>query len=70
MAIAESVLRVPDSFWSSVLLGSAILALYLWSKLSSLQLDPQEPPVLKPKVPFIGHIIGLLYHAGEYYNVL
>ena len=26
----------------------------------SPEMDPREPPLLKPKIPVIGHIIGLL----------
>ncbi|KAL1610601.1 hypothetical protein SLS60_002271 [Paraconiothyrium brasiliense] len=31
--------------------------------------DPQAPPVLYPRVPFIGHIIGLLTEGANYYKI-
>lgn len=31
--------------------------------------DPREPPVLYPRIPFIGHIIGLLTKGAQYYKI-
>jgi hypothetical protein len=36
----------------------------------AIQLDPQEPPILKPRIPYIGHIIGLLQHQSAYFDKL
>lgn len=30
---------------------------------------PDEPPVLSPSIPYIGHIIGLLRHGTRYYQI-
>ncbi|KAK0716387.1 cytochrome P450 [Lasiosphaeris hirsuta] len=32
--------------------------------------DRREPPVVKPRVPFIGHIIGLMRHQAKYHIML
>ena len=32
----------------------------------SPKIDPNEPPVVKPRIPFIGHIIDLLYYKSEF----
>lgn len=37
-----------------------------FSGLLDVKMDPREPPVIRPKVPFIGHIIGLLTDGPNY----
>ena len=32
--------------------------------------DPREPPVLPQKVPFFGHLLGLLRHGLKYYTII
>ena len=32
--------------------------------------DPREPPVIKPKIPLIGHIISMVTEASGYYQRL
>lgn len=34
------------------------------------RMDPHEPPLLKPRIPFIGHLIGLLRHQKHYFDIL
>lgn len=31
------------------------------------KLDPREPPLISPKIPLIGHVIGILRHGLPYY---
>ncbi|KAF4966884.1 hypothetical protein FSARC_5497 [Fusarium sarcochroum] len=42
----------------------------LLHKLSSPSLDGQEPPLLKPRVPIIGHLIGIIKYKGAYLKIL
>jgi hypothetical protein len=28
--------------------------------------DAREPPLAKPSIPIIGHILGLIYHGNSY----
>ena len=49
-----------------IFVGLVILAL----NCLSLKLDPLEPPLLKPSIPLIGHIIGLLRHGVDYFSIL
>ena len=35
----------------------------------SLRDDPREPPRLRPKIPLIGHLIGLIRYGTVYYSV-
>jgi hypothetical protein len=46
---------------------ATIVALWL---LGIEDVEPQEPPVLRPKIPFIGHMIGLLSHHNNYFTML
>ncbi|KAH5079858.1 hypothetical protein HBH95_082520 [Parastagonospora nodorum] len=32
------------------------------------KLDPREPPIVHPKLPFLGHIIGMLREGPQYYK--
>jgi hypothetical protein len=45
--------------------GVVTLCFFLLSKLSP-PLHPNEPPLLKPRIPFIGHVIGLVFGKIEY----
>jgi hypothetical protein len=31
---------------------------------------PLEPPILKPKIPLIGHLLGILWHQSAYLEKL
>jgi hypothetical protein len=52
--------------------GLALLAafFFLVQRMLSADVAPQEPPLLKPKIPFIGHIIGLMKHEASYFSIL
>ncbi|KAF7555723.1 hypothetical protein G7Z17_g1957 [Cylindrodendrum hubeiense] len=39
-------------------------------KLFSPSTDDREPPLLKPSIPVIGHLIGLIKHQGGYIKIL
>jgi hypothetical protein len=45
-----------------------IFSLILWKlwNISSIQLDPQEPPLIQPKIPIIGHILGIIQYPHQY----
>jgi hypothetical protein len=53
----------------SFVLFLAAIFLLGWQKLQVKNV-PQEPPLLKPKIPIIGHLIGLLRYRMEYYHQL
>ena len=36
----------------------------------SPRIDPREPPLVKPRIPLIGHIIGMMRHQAEYHIML
>ncbi|MCJ1248352.1 hypothetical protein MMC30_005569 [Trapelia coarctata] len=48
-----------------------IIALYsVLLHLNRLRSDPREPPVVSSKIPFFGHIIGLLRHGSGYFDII
>ncbi|KAI8722714.1 hypothetical protein NCS52_00416000 [Fusarium sp. LHS14.1] len=52
--------------WTTALLAGA-LALSL---LLTPRLDPREPPVVKPTIPLVGHIIGIIRHQSDYHRII
>ena len=58
-----------DGFWSAVLIVVAALGLLLWQRIR-IKMDPQEPPLLRPWIPFIGHLIGMLRYHQAYFEKL
>lgn len=66
----DSLLNRMDHFLASkyaiaAVVGVVSLCFFLLSKLA-LPLHPHEPPLLKPRIPFIGHVIGLVFGKIEY----
>ena len=35
-----------------------------------MKLTPGEPPLLNPRLPLIGHILGLMKHEATYFSIL
>lgn len=35
-----------------------------------VSMDPNEPPLARPTIPFIGHIIGLFQHSWKYLDIV
>ncbi|CCD44404.1 similar to cytochrome P450 [Botrytis cinerea T4] len=61
MAIVETLTSNATAI-ATALVGGALL--FLW-RLSNVQLDVREPPILKPTIPIIGHVLDMftLSHA-------
>lgn len=47
-----------------------VVVVYFLRKITTISLSHQEPPALKPRVPLIGHIIGIMKHQSAYSSVL
>ena len=54
----------------SMLVAPAIALLLILLRYLSPTIDPQEPPLVKAKIPFIGHLLGLLRYGIPYYTRL
>lgn len=57
-----------DGFAVSLLLGGVLIVLF-W-RLFVLRTDQQEPPVLKARIPVIGHTLGMLFDSHGYWKKL
>lgn len=69
-ATATPFQHLLDGYMPSYILVVAAVLLLCWHKLS-VKLDPAEPKLLKPTIPYIGHIIGMLrYSGGGYFEKL
>ncbi|KAK4465128.1 cytochrome P450 [Cladorrhinum samala] len=51
-------------------IGIALVLLVLINTLLTPRVDPREPPLLKPSIPFIGHIINLFRHQAAFHTLL
>lgn len=59
--------------WSYIIssaITSVIFIIALYLHLRSPGHDPQEPPILRSRLPFFGHIIGLIRHHTHYFRIL
>lgn len=65
--VAEDVKQSPARYLTGLAL---LLSAIFLQKLSSPGRDEREPPFLKPSIPVIGHIIGMIKHHGGYFQIL
>jgi hypothetical protein len=67
---ADNIISILTS--RNVFIVGAIVAasIYLLDFILSPRLDPNEPPLVKPSVPLIGHIIGVLWHQNDYHRIV
>jgi len=59
--------------WSTTTTGvvaAAVVLVLLLPWIWTPRLDPSEPPLVKPTIPLIGHIIGLIQHQAKYHLIL
>jgi len=73
MAAILSRLMAPlekSNVYALLIGGLAIVTLALWQFQSYRPRDPREPPILPAKIPYIGHLLGLIIHQAEYFQQL
>jgi hypothetical protein len=58
-----------DGYGPAVLVVVAALGLLIWQK-AHIKMDPREPPLLRPWIPFVGHLIGMLQYHQRYFEKL
>ncbi|KAK3987695.1 cytochrome P450 [Cladorrhinum sp. PSN332] len=51
-------------------IGIATLLTLLLNTLLTPRVDPREPPLLKPSIPLIGHIVDLFRYQAKFHTVL
>lgn len=71
MALREGLDWLPTSFpLAAAAVAAVILAIVINTLATPKRADPREPPLLKPTIPFIGYIIGLIRHQADYHRIL
>ncbi|KAJ7666162.1 cytochrome P450 [Mycena polygramma] len=53
-------------WWPTWLLVAVATLFGVARQLSARKLDPREPPVIIPAIPFIGHLLGMALYGGRY----
>lgn len=48
------------------IIAALAIGIAFLSNVLRIKVDPREPPVVHPKVPFLGHIIGMLTEGPLY----
>jgi len=66
-ALVATMAITADTLFLLMLLGVATVPYILLRHLFTVKQDPKEPPFLPQKIPFIGHIIGIIRHNTGYY---
>lgn len=56
------------TMYGGVVIATILLFYNLNLRLRKKPVDPREPVFLYPKIPVIGHIIGLFQYGGAYYT--
>ncbi|KAF3032342.1 hypothetical protein E8E12_001542 [Didymella heteroderae] len=55
---------------ASIAVVSIALIVFGIAQVSSPTLDPKEPPLIKSRVPVIGHIVGIIQQQATYHKIL
>lgn len=50
-----------------VLVFSALLVL---NAAASRKVHPLEPPIISSLIPYIGHMIGMIFYGGKYFKII
>lgn len=64
-AKAESPVRFYMA--AAVLLAALFMSV---CRIATPRVHPQEPPLVKPRIPLVGHIVGLLTEKSQYFVTL
>ncbi|KAH7378441.1 cytochrome P450 [Phaeosphaeria sp. MPI-PUGE-AT-0046c] len=54
----------------TIVVISCALTIVVLAKLCYPKLDPSEPPAVWPKIPIIGHLLGIIQHQNNYHKIL
>lgn len=49
-----------------LVVGIVVLSITILSQYLRLEHDPREPSVIPQKVPYVGHLIGMIQHGMKY----
>lgn len=67
MAILSILSPTTSSYGLVIAVAITLMLAYLVR--FPVRMDPKEPPILRPRIPFIGHLIGLIWLSHSYHLV-
>lgn len=53
----------------AITVGILSVLFLLW-RTADVSLDPDEPPIALSRIPFVGHILGLMRYQVGYFEIL
>lgn len=53
-----------------IVIAALPIVLLLLKKTLYPTFDPREPPVFRPRVPFVGHLVSMILEGGSFYQRL
>lgn len=53
-----------------LLLAVVAVAVLALRRFTQYQHDPREPPVVPTRIPYVGHIVGLIRHGAKYFQMI
>ena len=53
---------------SLIWLALAAVGVILLNRFMAIQHDSKEPPVIPQKLPYVGHIVGLIQYGPHYFQ--
>lgn len=70
--VDQAITLLTSAFCSttSLIIGGVIIVVVFTDAILTPRLDSSEPPLLKPSIPLIGHIIGIIRYQNEYHRML
>ena len=60
---------LPVSIVSLLVVAGTFLA-FVINRFLTIDFDPREPPVIKPGIPYIGHILGIIRYGTKYFEIV
>lgn len=66
-SLVQAMQQSTPSYATAAVLVVIATVMYV---LSGPRIDDREPPVLKSKIPIVGHLIGMIRHQSAYFKVL
>ncbi|EXJ54712.1 hypothetical protein A1O7_10053 [Cladophialophora yegresii CBS 114405] len=54
----------------SMLIAAATVVAVIIHRFLAIDYDPREPPIIKPGIPSIGHILGVIRHGTKYFDTV
>jgi hypothetical protein len=69
-ALTDLVATARASIDATTAAGGVVLFVILYYIIWPVRMDSREPPMLRPKVPFFGHLLGLIQHSNQYGDMI